>query len=225
MVPAKERLKPFFHDWNAACGRKKRGYMAEFIRIEHLNKSYHDRPVLQDLSLSIPIGQITAVMAPSGVGKTTLLRILMGLETADSGKIEGLDGLRLSAVFQEDRLCANLSPVSNIRLVTGSSLSRQEILSALEQTGLSDCAGQPARELSGGQRRRVALLRALLAPWDLLLLDEPFKGLDTETRKQIMDYVLLHFHKKPGRTALLVTHDESEASYMAGNVFTLPGPL
>ncbi|HIV92421.1 MAG TPA: ATP-binding cassette domain-containing protein [Candidatus Eisenbergiella stercoravium] len=199
--------------------------MAEFIRIEHLNKSYHDRPVLQDLSLSIPIGQITAVMAPSGVGKTTLLRILMGLETADSGKIEGLDGLRLSAVFQEDRLCANLSPVSNIRLVTGSSLSRQEILSALEQTGLSDCAGQPARELSGGQRRRVALLRALLAPWDLLLLDEPFKGLDTETRKQIMDYVLLHFHKKPGRTALLVTHDESEASYMAGNVFTLPGPL
>ena len=191
----------------------------------HLNKSYHDRPVLQDLSLSIPIGQITAVMAPSGVGKTTLLRILMGLETADSGKIEGLDGLRLSAVFQEDRLCANLSPVSNIRLVTGSSLSRQEILSALEQTGLSDCAGQPARELSGGQRRRVALLRALLAPWDLLLLDEPFKGLDTETRKQIMDYVLLHFHKKPGRTALLVTHDESEASYMAGNVFTLPGPL
>ena len=199
--------------------------MAEFIRIEHLNKSYHDRPVLQDLSLSIPIGQITAVMAPSGVGKTTLLRILMGLETADSGKIEGLDGLRLSAVFQEDRPCANLSPVSNIRLVTGSSLSRQEILSALEQTGLSDCAGQPARELSGGQRRRVALLRALLAPWDLLLLDEPFKGLDTETRKQIMDYVLLHFHKKPGRTALLVTHDESEASYMAGNVFTLPGPL
>ena len=205
--------------------RRKRGSMSEFIRIEHLNKSYHDRPVLQDLSLSIPTGQITAVMAPSGVGKTTLLRILMGLEAADSGQVEGLDGLRLSAVFQEDRLCANLSPVSNIRLVTGSSLSRQEILSALAQAGLSDCAGQPARELSGGQRRRVALLRALLAPWDLLLLDEPFKGLDTETRKQIMDYVLLHFHKKPGRTVLLVTHDESEAAYMAENVFTLPVPL
>lgn len=205
--------------------RRKRGSMSEFIRIEHLNKSYHDRPVLQDLSLSIPTGQITAVMAPSGVGKTTLLRILMGLEAADSGQVEGLDGLRLSAVFQEDRLCANLSPVSNIRLVTGSSLSRQEILSALAQAGLSDCAGQPARELSGGQRRRVALLRALLAPWDLLLLDEPFKGLDTETRKQIMDYVLLHFHKKPGRTVLLVTHDESEAVYMAENVFTLPVPL
>ena len=205
--------------------RRKRGSMSEFIRIEHLNKSYHDRPVLQDLSLSIPTGQITAVMAPSGVGKTTLLRILMGLEAADSGQVEGLEGLRLSAVFQEDRLCANLSPVSNIRLVTGSSLSRQEILSALAQAGLSDCAGQPARELSGGQRRRVALLRALLAPWELLLLDEPFKGLDTETRKQIMDYVLLHFRKMAGRTVLLVTHDENEAAYMAGNVFTLPSPL
>lgn len=199
--------------------------MSEFIHIEHLNKSFNGRQVLKDLTFSIPVGQITAVMAPSGVGKTTLLRILMGLETADSGQIEGLNDVRLSAVFQEDRLCANLSPVSNIRLVTGPSLSREEILSALAQTGLSDCACQPVRELSGGQRRRVALLRALLAPWELLLLDEPFKGLDTETRKQIMDYVLLHFRKMAGRTVLLVTHDENEAAYMAGNIFTLPSPL
>lgn len=198
--------------------------MSDSIRIEHLYKSYHEKKVLNDLSLTISIGQITAVMAPSGAGKTTLLRILMGLETADSGRIEGLSGLRLSAVFQEDRLCDNLSPVSNIRLVTGSSVSRDEIICALTQTGLSDCICQPARELSGGQRRRVALLRALLAGWDLLLLDEPFKGLDTETRKQIMDYVLLQFRKIPGRTALLVTHDEAEASYLAQNTFTLPTP-
>ena len=105
--------------------------MSEFIRIEHLNKSFNGRQVLKDLTFSIPVGQITAVMAPSGVGKTTLLRILMGLETADSGQIEGLNDVRLSAVFQEDRLCANLSPVSNIRLVTGPSLSREEILDAV----------------------------------------------------------------------------------------------
>ena len=216
--------EPFFRDLNAARGGEKRGNMSDIIRISHLNKSYHGRSVLKDLSFSIPMGRITAVMAPSGVGKTRLLRILMGLETADSGRIEGLEGLRLSAVFQEDRLCANLSPVSNIRLVTGTALSREEILSALSQTGLSDCACQPVRELSGGQRRRVALLRALLAPWDLLLLDEPFKGLDTDTRKQIMDYVLLHFHKTSGRTVLLVTHDEEEAAYLAGNVLTLPTP-
>ena len=201
--------------------------MPDSLRIEicGLKKFYGEEQVLNGLNLTLSSGNFYCLMAPSGTGKTTLLRILMGLEAADSGQVEGLDGLRLFAVFQEDRLCANLSPVSNIRLVTGSSLSRQEILSALAQAGLSDCAGQPARELSGGQRRRVALLRALLAPWDLLLLDEPFKGLDTETRKQIMDYVLLHFHKKPGRTVLLVTHDESEAAYMAENVFTLPVPL
>ena len=96
--------------------------MADVIKIDRLNKSYHGKPVLKELSFSIPAGRITAVMAPSGAGKTTLLRILMGLEQADSGRIEGLEGLRLSAVFQEDRLCPNLSPVSNIRLVTGSAL-------------------------------------------------------------------------------------------------------
>ena len=78
--------------------------------------------------------------------------------------------------------------------------------------------------MSGGQRRRTALLRALLAPWDLLLLDEPFKGLDAETKKLLMDYVLLHFHRIPGRTVLLVTHEEGEAAYLAENVFTLPSP-
>lgn len=198
--------------------------MADFIKIDQLNKSYHGRAVLKDLSFCIPIGRITAVMAPSGAGKTTLLRILMGLEQPDSGRIESPGGLRLSVVFQEDRLCPNLSPVSNIRLVTGSSLTRREILEALAQAGLSGCACQPVREMSGGQRRRTALLRALLAPWDLLLLDEPFKGLDTETRKQLMDYVLLHFHKAPGRTILLVTHEESEAAYLADSVLTLPSP-
>lgn len=198
--------------------------MFEFIFIEHLCKSYRDKQVLKDLSFSIPIGQITAVMAPSGVGKTTLLRILMGLEEPDSGSIRGLSGLRLSAVFQEDRLCANLSPVSNIRLVTGPAVSREEILLALKQTGLADCAGQPVRELSGGQRRRVALLRALLASWDFLLLDEPFKGLDVQTRQEIMDYVRSSFQRIPGRTALLVTHDEAEASCLAQTVFRLPSP-
>ena len=198
--------------------------MSEFIFIEHLCKSYRDKQVLKDLSFSIPIGQITAVMAPSGVGKTTLLRILMGLEEPDSGSIRGLSGLRLSAVFQEDRLCANLSPVSNIRLVTGPAVSREEILLALKQTGLADCAGQPVRELSGGQRRRVALLRALLASWDFLLLDEPFKGLDVQTRQEIMDYVRSSFQRIPGRTALLVTHDEAEASCLAQTVFRLPSP-
>ena len=88
-------------------------------------------------------------MAPSGIGKTTLLRILMGLETPDSGTIRGLEGRRLSAVFQEDRLCDNLSPLSNIRLVTGTALEKETILSALRDVGLEGCIFQPARSCPG----------------------------------------------------------------------------
>ena len=93
--------------------------MPEDIRIIQLSKSYHEKKVLKELSFHIKFGAITALMAPSGAGKTTLLRILMGLDEADSGSVEGIQGMRLSAVFQEDRLCGNLSPVSNIRLTAG----------------------------------------------------------------------------------------------------------
>lgn len=196
--------------------------MPEDIRIIQLSKNYHEKKVLKELSFHIKFGAITALMAPSGAGKTTLLRILMGLEEADSGSVEGIQGMRLSAVFQEDRLCGNLSPVSNIRLTAGSHFPKQTILRALEETDLLSCASQPVRELSGGQSRRVALLRALLSPYDLLLLDEPFKGLDTDTRLRIMDYTLGSVRQAAAagnaKTVLLVTHEEAEASYMADEI-------
>lgn len=154
----------------------------------------------------IGAGRITGLMAPSGAGKTTLLRILMGLEQADSGRIDGLDGLRLSAVFQEDRLCDQLDGVSNLRLVAPT-LSRSEARNALEAVGLADCIGQPTRELSGGQRRRVAILRGLLADYDLLILDEPFKGLDRETKQLVIEDTQ---RRCMGKTVLLVTHDPTE---------------
>ncbi len=191
------------------------------IVADHICKSYSGKQVLKDLSFSLPSGQITAVMAPSGAGKTTLLRLLLGLEEADSGSVRGLDGLRLSAVFQEDRLCENLSAFSNIRLVTGRQLSRQAILDALNALGLSADALKPVRELSGGQRRRAALLRALLAPWDFLLLDEPFKGLDAETRRTAMDYVRFCFGRRSDACALLVTHDRTEADYLADQIISI----
>lgn len=193
------------------------------IRICDLTKSFGDTRVLDQLSVTIPAGRVSALMAPSGAGKTTLLRILMGLEQPDGGQISGLENLRLSAVFQEDRLCENLSPVSNIRLVTGNSLSRRSILESLDSLGILSCAARPVRSLSGGQLRRVALARALLAPWDLLLLDEPFKGLDDQTRRQAMDYVLSFL--TPERIILLVTHDYREAESMASRIFQLPSAV
>ena len=180
------------------------------IVIRGLSKAFDGKQVLRDFSTVLPAGQVTGLMAPSGAGKTTLLRILMGLETPDRGTITGLQGLRLSAVFQEDRLCENLDPVSNLRLVTPT-LSRAAAEEALKAVGLTDCLHQPTRELSGGMRRRVASLRALLAEYDLLFLDEPFKGLDRETKEVVMADTR---RRCDGRTVLFVTHDPTELKAM-----------
>lgn len=189
------------------------------IVIENLCKAYEGKPVLDHFSATLPAGSITGLMAPSGAGKTTLLRLLMGLETPDSGTITGLAGVRLSVVFQEDRLCDNLSAVSNIRLVNPA-LSVQEVERALERIGLSGALWQPARVLSGGMRRRVAILRALLAEYGFLLLDEPFKGLDKTTKETVMADTRQRIR---GRTVLFVTHDASELEALgADQTLSLP---
>ena len=190
----------------------------EDIVIRSLCKAFDGKPVLQGFSATLPAGQVSCIMAPSGGGKTTLLRILLGLEAADSGEIHGLAGLRLSAVFQEDRLLENLGPVANIRLVNPQR-TRGEVLAAFVAVRLSGCEDQPVRELSGGMRRRVAILRALLAEWDALLLDEPFKGLDEETKACVLDFVR---RAAEGRTTVLVTHDAAEARALgAAQILTL----
>lgn len=176
------------------------------IVIQDLCKAFNEKQVLHNFSAVLPPGKTTGLMAASGAGKTTLLRILMGLEAADCGSISGLENLRLSAVFQEDRLCENLNPIANLCLVTPS-LKKAEAESALRTVGLIDCLNQPVRELSGGMRRRVVILRALLAEYDLLLLDEPFKGLDQETKKIVMEDTR---RRCLGKTVLLVTHDQTE---------------
>ncbi len=190
----------------------------EDIVISGLSKSFAGKPVLEHVSAVLTAGQVTGLTAPSGAGKTTLLRILMGLERPDSGRIAGLAGLRLSAVFQEDRLCGHLSPVANLRLVTPS-LTRAQAAEALTAVGLGGCLDQPARELSGGMARRVAILRALLAPYDLLLLDEPFRGLDRETKALVLDDTR---RRGAGRTVLMVSHDPAELEAMgAWHRFTI----
>ncbi len=184
--------------------------MKDGIRLDRLSKAYGEHRVLENFSAFIPSGKITALMAPSGQGKTTLLRILMGLETADSGHIDGLEGLRLSAVFQEDRLCENLTASANIRLAAPRK-NPEEISHALQAIGLEGVSRQPVRELSGGMRRRVAILRALLADYDLLFLDEPFKGLDEVTKELVIRDTR---QRAAGKTVLLVTHDKEEADAM-----------
>lgn len=177
------------------------------IYIRTLTKSFGNKVVLKNLNMKLQGGKINCIMAQSGAGKTTLLRIMMGLERADSGTIEGIDGKKQSVVFQEERLCENMTSIENICFVN-SKLTINKVRGELEKVGLIDCVNQPVSELSGGMRRRVSILRALLAEYDVLFLDEPFQGLDSERKEQVIQYVK---EKTAGKTIVFVTHDIWEA--------------
>lgn len=190
---------------------------AYVMELHGICKAFGDKQVLKDLSFSIPEGEVTAVMGPSGCGKTTLLRILLGLETADSGTVTGRESRRVSAVFQEDRLLLRLTAAGNLRFVAETEAQRREIPALLMEMGLTQETG-PAAEFSGGMKRRLAIARALLAEYDLLVLDEPFRGLDRETKARVMAAVR---RRSAGKTVLLVTHDEAEARAWTDRVVTL----
>lgn len=187
------------------------------IEVKNLIKAYGENLVLDRFSCTIMEGRVTCVTGPSGRGKTTLLRVLMDLEAPDGGTISGLDGKRLSAVFQEDRLCQNLSPVSNVRLSCAPGTSQEEILSGLRGVRLSGLS-RPVRELSGGMRRRVAIIRSLLAEYEVLFLDEPFKGLDAATKETVIAYTR---ESSSGKTVVMVTHDLAEARAMGADMLSL----
>ena len=182
------------------------------MKIQHLCKSFDGKVVLDHVSLTLESGGTACLMAPSGRGKTTLLRCIAGLEAPDSGQITDLPE-RIAYVFQEDRLCDGFSAVDNIRLVTGKALGEGEIRRHLEELGLAGSLDQPVRELSGGMRRRVVISRAVCFGADLLLLDEPFKGLDDEARQQTADYILRH---RGAAAILCVTHDREYAAALGG---------
>ena len=187
------------------------------VVLSHLNKSFDHLAVLRDFSATFAAGRITCIMGRSGCGKTTLLRILLGLEQADSGDILGLPA-RCSAVFQENRLCDEFSAIENVRIAAPRHTA-EEIKNTLSSLLLDEEAQEkPVCELSGGMRRRVAIARALLAEGELLLMDEPFKGLDEGTRDAVIAYV-----KKAvaGRTVILVTHDEEEAALLGAPVLQM----
>lgn len=177
-------------------------------------KRYGEKQVLQNIDFSLEEGKITALMGASGRGKTTLLRILMGLEQADAGEGPLMDGVRISAVFQEDRLLERLTAEGNLRFVAQHSEQIEEIPRLLQELGLGS-ETKESSTFSGGMKRRLAIARALLADYDLLVLDEPFRGLDEETKRQTMETV----HRRSfGKTVLLVTHDEEEARAMAHRI-------
>ena len=189
------------------------------IVLTDISKAYGPIEVFNKFNCRIEEGTVTCVMGPSGGGKTTLLRLIAGLERPDCGQITEVSHLRKSFVFQEDRLCENLSAASNISLVCRKSVRPAVIIGAMSNLGFSpDDVRRTVRGMSGGMRRRVAVLRALMAEYDILLMDEPFSGLDAETKEKVILYTK---ERSKGKTAVFVTHDETEAEIMGAGVICL----
>ena len=169
------------------------------IELAHVHCIYGEKTPIKDLTLILPDVGVVGVFGASGAGKTTLLRLLAGLLQPASGTIEGLAGKRISMVFQEDRLLPWLTAVENVALVRDGSEADARALLAAQ-------ADQLPRALSGGMQRRVALARALNFGGDVLLLDEPFKGLDAALCAEAAAVVRGRFP-----LTVIATHDRGEA--------------
>jgi NitT/TauT family transport system permease protein len=188
------------------------------IEVRGLCKAYGNKEVLRDYSAVFPGGSCICIMGDSGVGKTTLLHILMGLVQQSAGVVTGLEGLRISAVFQEDRLCESFNAIANVGFACGRRLTAAVIAAHLTALGLGDSMNQPVGELSGGMRRRVAIVRGVLAGGQVLFLDEPLKGLDEQNKEITAAYIRRY---SQGVTTLMVTHSQDEVALMGGRLLVL----
>ena len=176
-------------------------------------KRFGDKVIFNDSQFSVPAGSRTAILGPSGVGKTTLMRIMAGLDNDFSGSIE--DGPSFPVVlFQEDRLSERISVLSNLLAVTKDREKAEHVLSELALSGEEK---QHIHELSGGMRRRVAIARMLLLDADCIFLDEPFRALDDVSRRGAARR-LSSF--RAGRTMVFISHDEEDISLLGAD-FTI----
>lgn len=187
------------------------------IILDNVQKSYGENIVFSDFSYEFENGKTYCVMGSSGCGKTTLLHIILGLVSPDSGIVSGVSE-RLSAVFQEDRLCEDITAYGNVFAAVNKRVTRKDIESCFSRLGLIECMDKKVSELSGGMKRRVAIARALLAESTLVVLDEPFKGLDVETRKNTIQTVLDYTKNK---TVIFATHDICEAELMGAEIICI----
>lgn len=195
-----------------------------FVSYRDVSKFFEGTAGFSGVSFSASSKEPICLMAPSGFGKTTLLRMAAGLERPDGGSV-AFDGFprghaRMSMAFQEDRLIEHVDAFGNASIaLRHASMHGGEVVSLLEDLGVSDCIGKPARLCSGGQRRRIALARALLAPHDVLLLDEPFAGLDDDSRERAAS-VVRRFES--GNTVVIIaSHDERDACLLGARIVKL----
>jgi sulfate/thiosulfate transport system ATP-binding protein len=206
------------------------------IEVRGINKSFGATPVLKDVSVDIASGSLTALLGPSGGGKSTLLRVIAGLETPDTGTvlINGVDATRLSpqrrnvgfvfqhyAAFKHMTVYRNIAFGLEVRKRSKAEI-RKRVGELLELVHLESMADRYPAQLSGGQRQRMALARALAVQPEVLLLDEPFGALDAQVRKELRTW-LRRLHDEVHVTTVFVTHDQEEAMDVADAIVVLAG--
>lgn len=185
------------------------------MKIKNLTKSFDKKLIFDNFSVEFPENEVTYVMGESGCGKTTLLRIIAGIDNDFSGEIEALPN-NISYVFQEPRLFPNLNVIKNIELVNDTPVySASELLNLLE---LGNEELTMPSKLSGGMKMRLSLARALYHNGDVYLMDEPFSALDQDMKNRLIPKVL---ELLKGKTVIIVSHDIDEAKKYADKIITL----
>lgn len=183
-------------------------------KIKNINKSYNNLKILEDISIDFDENKTTCILGESGVGKTTLLNIIAGITEKDSGEIIGFNNQDISFVFQEDRLIPWKNIEDNIAFVLEKNMSKLEAKRTIDKylklVNLEEYKNYYPKELSGGMRQRISILRAFVYPSNILIMDEPFKSLDINNKQIVIDlFKKLRIVEK--KTCILVTHDIEEA--------------
>lgn len=186
------------------------------LSIKDLSYKYGKNIVIDALSYEFECGKVTAIVGESGVGKTTLVNLISALLPAPLGTIES-DLNKIGYVFQEPRLFNWMSALENVSTVSDEETAR----TLLTQMGLADAFSKYPAELSGGMKQRVAIARALAYDPDLVILDEPFKGLDPEKRREISEFV---FKALKDKTVIMVTHDPQDLEFADVVLELTPAP-
>lgn len=212
------------------------------IKVEEISFSYQDKLIFDRFSMYIDQGERICLMAPSGRGKTTLLRLLTGHLQPDIGRISGMENVNISMVFQEDRLCEGYTVCENILLgcvrgmmpepahsiggdCTSQNCKHREMFlrktivdGHLSAVGLARTIDMPVSSLSGGMKRRVCLVRAMLSRSDIVILDEPFAGIDRESTEQVIDYIDQNLQE---RSLIMVSHNVREPEALGARIIHL----